>query len=110
MLDHAFRVERRGRVSCADPGIGDERALYHAFQQAKVRNDGDIAIEIDAFPDWIQGPHDDLACLCGAAMELVVQFDSFDDAINLGDAGRAYVFACSRRCGPRSFLMRWDCC
>jgi hypothetical protein len=105
VLVHAFRAERREILTCNEPETEEGRDLYHAFLQ---HHDG-VAIEIAAFPHWIQGPEEH-ACSCGSPMELVVQFDAFDDAINLGDAGRAYVFACSMRCGPRSFLLRWACC
>jgi hypothetical protein len=109
VIEHAFRVERRLFLSCREPESHADSALYYAFLQASVRNDGDIAIAIDAFPQWIQGEDDEHTCTCGAHMELILQFDSFDDAINLGDAGRAYVFACEKRCGPRSFILRWAC-
>lgn len=105
LLEHAFRVERTQVLSTrADPHDEAAWVLWLAQTQAN-----DVAIDIHAFPDWVQGPHEH-TCSCGADMELVIQFDSFDDAINLGDAGRAYVFACVKRCGPKSFLVRWDCC
>lgn len=109
VINHRFRVERHPLLSCNDPFEKSGRELYYAFMEERVERERDVAIEIDAFPDWIQAPQECI-CICGAPMELVVQFDCFDDAINLGDAGRAYVFACTKRCGPRSFLVRWDCC
>jgi hypothetical protein len=105
LLEHAFRAQRKQVLSTqAQPQNKAAWALWSA--QTKANN---VAIDIHAFPDWVQSPQEH-TCSCGAEMELVVQFDSFDDAINLGDAGRAYVFACEKRCGPKSFLVRWDCC
>ena len=105
LLEHAFRAERKQVLSTqAETHDKAAWALWHA--QTKANN---LAIEINAFPDWVQAPQEH-TCSCGAEMELVIQFDSFDDAINLGDAGRAYVFACVKRCGPKSFVVRWDCC
>ncbi|MCE9580443.1 MAG: hypothetical protein K8W52_45410 [Deltaproteobacteria bacterium] len=110
VLDHAYRVERRRVVSCRAPqGVGLSAAAANALWAAARAASG-VAIEIGGFPDWIQAPIDDLRCACGAPMELIVQYEAFDDAINLGDAGRAYVFACAQRCSPTSFTSRWDCC
>lgn len=57
-----------------------------------------------------QLPPIELTCRCGAPMELILQYDAFDGAINLGDTGRAYVFACAQRCSPTAFAARWECC
>ena len=42
-------------------------------------------------------------------MKFVLQFTAFDEALNLGDAGEAYVFACADRCSPTSFALEWQC-
>lgn len=117
VLDCAYRAERRSVVTCqlpeAQPASGgrhrrptdDAYALWAAALEA-----AGVAIDIGSFPDWVQAPIDDLVCTCGAPMELIVQYEAFDDAINLGDAGRAYVFACVKRCSPAAFTTRWQCC
>lgn len=64
---------------------------------------------IGGFPDWVQGPGAP-RCKCEKDMEFVLQFTAFDEAINLGDAGEAYVFACPDRCSPTSFALDWQCC
>jgi hypothetical protein len=67
------------------------------------------AVFIGGFPDWVQAPSSP-ECACGKAMEFVLQFNAFDAALNLGDAGEAYVFACPDRCAPTSFALEWQCC
>ncbi len=106
LLHHAYRADRRRVVSCRRPR-GNPAA--HALWAAATTSSG-VAIDIGGFPDWIQSPIDDLVCTCGAPMVLIVQYEAFDDAINLGDAGRAYIFACAKRCSPTAFTSRWDCC
>ena len=106
VLQHAFRVERRRVLSVRKPDQSSEqrRALWAAACDA-----AEVAIDIGGFPDWLQSPIE-LTCRCGAPMELILQYEAFDGAINLGDAGRAYVFACAQRCSPTAFAARWDCC
>jgi hypothetical protein len=106
LLERAFHAERKQILSTRTDESDDAASALWAAHSSR----NEVALEINAFPDWVQAPQDDHVCACGSPMELVIQFDAFDDAINLGDAGRAYVFACARRCGPRSFLLRWDCC
>ena len=110
VLSNAYRTERRPIISCTAP---ESRGPDYANQRAHVgatiaSSDHGAAIEIAAFPDWVQAPIDDLICACGARMELVVQLADFDAAINFG-TGRGYVFACAERCGPRSFALQWQC-
>jgi hypothetical protein len=38
-----------------------------------------------------------------------MQFPAFDEVINLGDAGMAYVFGCRSRCASDSFFLEWQC-
>lgn len=66
-------------------------------------------VQIGGFADWVQEPIS-MTCTCGAPTELVLQFEAFDPAINLGDAGRAYVFACKNRHSADAFFLDWQCC
>jgi hypothetical protein len=119
VLQHALRVERRRAVSVRRPDrstdAGRRRSRSEASSEqryalwAAACDAVEVAIDIGGFPAWLQSPIE-LTCRCGAPMELIVQYDAFDGAINLGDAGRAYVFACAQRCSPTAFAARWDCC
>jgi hypothetical protein len=83
----------------------DSKARYSAIAElAKHR----VAF-INGFPSWVQDPIAP-TCKCGKTMEFVLQFTSFDEAINLGDSGEAYVFSCPDYCSPISFALAWQCC
>ena len=119
VLQHAFRVERRRVLSVRKPdpptdagrrrSRSDPSSEQHYALWAAACDAAEVAIDIGGFPDWLQSPIE-LTCRCGAPMELILQYDAFDGAINLGDTGRAYVFACAQRCSPTAFAARWDCC
>jgi hypothetical protein len=114
-------LERRGKRTYT-PYLARQYAVLEIREQPSVRIDrvpekdlalasaamGAFSIQLGGFADWVQEPVE-LRCRCGAPTELLVQFDAFDEVINLGDAGRAYVFACQARCGPDSFFLEWQC-
>lgn len=81
---------------------GNEQFEHHAAV-AKA-----LTVQAGGFGEWVQSPIE-VSCSCGAPTELVLQFDAFDEAINLGDAGRAYVFACRDRHAPDAFFVEWQC-
>lgn len=100
----AFRSELS---VCGQPIDGITRTQAHYAAMAALSKDR--AMFIGGFPDWVQGPSS-ARCACGKAMESVLQFGAFDEALNLGDAGEAYVLACPDRCAPSSFALEWQSC
>jgi hypothetical protein len=90
------------------PGLSVRAGDGHHDLRARARaTTGDV--QIGGFGDWIQ---DEIVatCSCGAPMELLLQLEAFDDHINLGDSGRAYVLGCSRRHAADAFELHWQCC
>lgn len=94
--------EKRLSPRMPENGTDEQLGYVCAAQQA-------FEIQVGGFGDWVQEPIE-ATCSCGAPMELLVQFDSFDEVINLGDAGRAYVFGCRDRHAPDAFFLDWQCC
>lgn len=68
----------------------------------------DLEVQVGGFAQWVQDEIR-MACSCGAPADLLLQFDAFDSVINLGDAGRAYVFGCRDRHAPDAFYLEWQC-
>lgn len=79
----------------------EQYSLYAAMS-------GWLAIQVGGFADWVQAEATPGPCSCGAPRELVLQFAEFEDDLNLGGAGRAYVFACSARHAPEAFSLFWQ--
>ena len=98
---------RSGLSVCDQPPDGMEHSEAHYAAMGALANER--AVFIGGFADWVQAPSS-TDCTCGKPMEFVMQFGSFDEAINLGDAGEAYIFACPDRCSPTSFALEWQCC
>ncbi len=92
---------------CDQPIEGIERTDVHYAAMSALGKDR--AVFVGGFPDWVQAPGSP-DCKCGKPMEFGIQFTAFDEALNLGDAGEAYVFACPDRCSPTSFALEWQCC
>nr|WP_246357831.1 DUF1963 domain-containing protein [Pyxidicoccus fallax] len=67
-----------------------------------------LEFQVGGFAEWIQGDETPGPCACGAPRELVLQFDEFEEDLNLGGAGRAYVYACSARHAPDAFWLFWQ--
>ena len=85
-----------------DDATEEQNAYVSAARQA-------FEVQVGGFGNWVQSPIE-ATCSCGAPMELVLQFDAFDEVINLGDTGRAYVFGCQARHAPDAFFLEWQCC
>lgn len=85
------------------PGVAspEQYSLYAAMA-------GWLDLQVGGFADWVQDEATPGPCSCGAPRELVLQFSEFDEALNLGGAGRAYVFACSARHAPDAFSLFWQ--
>ena len=79
----------------------EQYSLYAAMS-------GWLDIQVGGFADWVQEAATPGPCSCGAPRELVLQFAEFEDDLNLGGAGRAYVFACSARHAPDAFSLFWQ--
>lgn len=79
----------------------EQYSLYAAMS-------GWLDIQVGGFADWVQDEATPGPCSCGAPRELVLQFAEFEDDLNLGGAGRAYVFACSARHAPDAFSLFWQ--
>ncbi|WP_164018135.1 DUF1963 domain-containing protein [Pyxidicoccus trucidator] len=79
----------------------EQYSLYAAMS-------GWLDIQVGGFADWVQDEANPGPCSCGAPRELVLQFAEFEDDLNLGGAGRAYVFACSARHAPDAFSLFWQ--
>ncbi len=95
------REERRLSTRLPPGATGDQVQCHSLAQQG-------FEVQISGFADWVQGPMT-VTCTCGAPTEVVLQFDAFDEVINLGDAGRAYVFACKERHATDAFFLEWQC-
>jgi hypothetical protein len=67
-----------------------------------------LGIQVGGFAEWMQDDDTPGPCSCGAPRELVLQFGEFENDLNLGGAGRAYVYACSARHAPEAFSMFWQ--
>ncbi|WP_211241170.1 hypothetical protein [Pseudonocardia spinosispora] len=66
----------------------------------------DILGQVGGEPSWIQGDETPTCPGCERSMEFLVQWETGHDpqtAINFGDAGCGYAFAC-RACGEARFL------
>lgn len=64
-------------------------------------------VQVGGFADWVQEPIE-INCSCGSPTELLMQFETFDEVIRLGEAGRAYVFGCKARHAPDAFFLEWQ--
>ncbi|QSQ26073.1 hypothetical protein JY651_14590 [Pyxidicoccus parkwayensis] len=69
---------------------------------------GGFTIQVGGFADWMQDDATPGPCSCGAPRELLLQFSEFTADLNLGGAGRAYVYACSARHAPEAFSLFWQ--
>ncbi|MFP2910488.1 DUF1963 domain-containing protein [Pyxidicoccus sp. 3LFB2] len=104
-LAKSYAVEGwQARPSVRMPGgvaTPEQYSLYAAMS-------GWLDIQVGGFADWVQDEAIPGPCSCGAPRELVLQFAEFEDDLNLGGAGRAYVFACSARHAPDAFSLFWQ--
>jgi hypothetical protein len=79
----------------------EQYSLYAAMS-------GWLDVQVGGFADWMQDDGTPGPCTCGAPRELVLQFSEFEEDLNLGGAGRAYVYACSVRHAPDAFSLFWQ--
>ncbi len=102
LLAKAYAVDTEVLPSVHVPPRGtEEQDRYGAAVHMRFQ------VQVGGFADWVQTPIE-IACSCGAPTELLMQFETFDEVIRLGEAGRAYVFGCKARHAPDAFFLEWQ--